>query len=166
MRQALLLLWPHKVLKQENAEVTEFGEELDKKLVVMASVMRAANGVGIAAPQAGLNEQICIAMIDGKMQELINPKLDFAEDPITSKEGCLSVPGYNDFVKRFNKIGVTFKDKEGTSKYMELEGANAVVVQHELDHLNGVVFVDKLSNMKKDFALARVNKLRRKYGWN
>lgn len=165
MKRMLLSLWPSPELRAENAKVEDFNDQLKEEVKTLTVLMKAAQGIGIAAPQAGLNKQIFIASLSGGDKVFINPMVEFIEHPIKSKEGCLSVPGFYDVVDRYRNIGIKFQNEDGESQYQEFEGADAVIVQHELDHLEGIVFVDKMSSFKKGMAMSKVKKLKRRLGW-
>ncbi len=146
---------PFPVLKKQTAPVTEFGPELKKLVQDMAETMYAAPGVGLAANQIGVSLQVAVIDITPKEEEkaelivLVNPRIVNAEGEQVGEEGCLSVIDYATNVKRFEKIQVEAQDIEGKPLNFVAEGFLARVIQHELDHLGGKIFVDRLSTLKR-----------------
>jgi peptide deformylase len=107
--------------------------------------MRKANGIGLAAPQLGISQRVCvIAPHDFKPTALINPTIIKAEGEQIGQEGCLSIPGLYGDVKRYDYIELEAMDRKGRVMVYELEGLPARVAQHELDHLDGILFIDKV----------------------
>lgn len=136
---------PADVLRTKAAEVTAIGKDVDQLIDRMISTMFEANGIGLAAPQIGVSSRvIVIAPGDEKPIPLINPVITQAEGEIIGQEGCLSIPGLYGDVKRFAKIEVEAYDRKGRPIKYEMEGLAARVVQHEVDHLEGVLFIDKV----------------------
>ena len=109
----------------------------------MASIMKKASGVGIAAPQVGVSERVIVISPSGKSIALINPVITKSEGEQIGEEGCLSIPGLYGDVPRAQFVEVEALDKRGNAVTYEMEGFAARVVQHEIDHLDGVMFVDK-----------------------
>jgi len=149
-----------KLLKFGNPKLREMSEHVYKKDIKtkeikdliqdMMDTMRSANGVGIAAPQIGVNKRIAIVTINEKLKVLINPVIV----PITDKtqgfwEGCLSVPDMRGWVERPKLIIVYWLDEEGKSHHMETNSFLAAVFQHEIDHLDGKLYIDKVGDNKK-----------------
>ena len=138
------------VLRAVSKDVKSFDKKLKKLAKQMREAMVKAKGIGIAAPQVGINLRIFLVTLDiGKKSEscfaMVNPKITkFSEETDIEEEGCLSLPGVYGKVERPSSITVEFFDIEGSRYVLELEGLNARVVQHENDHLDGVLFVDKL----------------------
>lgn len=145
---------PFPALKKKAEKVREFGPELKKLVEDMAETMYAAPGVGLAANQIGVSLQVAVIDLTPKDEErhlivLINPRIVHAEGEQIDEEGCLSVVDCVGNVKRFDKIQVEAQDLEGNPLNFEAEGFFARVIQHELDHLNGKIFVDHLSSLKR-----------------
>ena len=138
------------ILRTVSTKVKSFDKKLKKLAKQMLDAMIKANGIGIAAPQVGINLRIFIVTLDiGKESEvcfaMVNPKiLKFSEETDVAEEGCLSLPGVFGKVERPSSITVEFFDIEGSRHVLGLKGLNARVVQHENDHIDGVLFVDKL----------------------
>lgn len=136
---------PHPVLRQVATEVTEVSRKTDKLIDEMIRMMKKANGVGLAAPQAGVGKRvIVIAPMDMKPTPLINPVLVEKEGEMVGQEGCLSIPGLYGDVVRFARVVVEAHDRKGKPVAYEMEGMAARVVQHEIDHLDGILFTDKV----------------------
>lgn len=136
---------PAPVLRQKAQEVVKISKKVGFLLDDMLRIMRKANGVGLAAPQLGLLQRIIvIAPDDMRPTALINPRIVKMEGEQIGQEGCLSIPGLYGDVKRAQYIEVEAIDRKGRELTYELEGMPARVVQHEVDHLDGVLFIDKV----------------------
>ena len=136
---------PAPVLRQTAAEVAKVSKKTMLLLDDMARIMRKANGVGLAAPQLGILQRvIVIAPDDMRPTGLINPRIVKAEGEQVGQEGCLSIPGLYGDVKRYDYIEVEAIDRKGREVTFELEGMPARVAQHEIDHLDGILFIDKV----------------------
>jgi peptide deformylase len=134
-----------------NGQLSKFPDEIkiskktDFTINEMMRIMRKAHGIGLAAPQVGLSQRlIVIAPPDYKPTALINPKIIKAEGEQIGQEGCLSIPGLYGDVKRFEYVEVEAMDRKGRELIFELDGLAARVVQHEIDHLDGILFIDKV----------------------
>ena len=138
------------ILRTVSEPVRVFDKKLKKLVKQMIEAMHRYEGIGIAAPQIGINERIFITTINcyKKNQreiEMINPEiLEISEDLVESEEGCLSLPGRNDKIHRHPWLTVRFQDKEGIWNEMKLVDLDAIIVQHELDHLNGGLYIDRI----------------------
>jgi len=158
-----LVIWPSSLLINENKKIEVFDEDLEFRVQVLIKLMGISRGVGIAAPQAGLNEQIFIAMINNMATEFINPEIIHREGEVHSNEGCLSIPNYRDTLIRSAEVVVAYNDRKGNRLTLEAKGMEAIVLQHETDHLNGKVFVDHLSTMKRAIAMRKISKFKKKF---
>lgn len=157
-----IVIWPHKVLSTPTQPVTDFGPALDKLLEEMAESMKEAEGIGIAANQVG--ESLRVAWVgreDGTFFEIVNPELLTKEGPVELEDGCLSVPGEWAKCPRFHKVLVKYQDRKGQWHELAAEGRLAHVLQHEIDHLDGHVFVDHLSSLKRTLILDKMKKLQK-----
>ncbi|MBS4193933.1 peptide deformylase [Lederbergia citri] len=137
---------PSGILEQKCEQVTEFETELHQLLDDMYETMIAADGVGLAAPQIGIRKQIAVIEVDeeeGRL-ELINPKIVGRNGEQTDIEGCLSFPGLYGTVSRFYTITVKAKNRYGEDFTLTADEYLARVIQHEMDHLNGVLFTSKI----------------------
>ncbi|HVG63371.1 MAG TPA: peptide deformylase [Hyalangium sp.] len=157
-----IVIWPHKVLTSATQPVTDFGPALQKLLDEMAEAMKEAKGIGIAANQVG--EPLRMALVgreDGTFFEIINPQMLERSGEVTWEEGCLSVPDVWEKVKRYQKVKVRYQDKTGQWHEVEADGKLAHVFQHEVDHLDGHVFVEHLSSLKRSLIQERMKKLQK-----
>lgn len=131
----------------------------------MAHTMYDAPGIGLAASQVDIHERVVVIDLSDEMNELlvlINPEIVWASDEIqTYEEGCLSVPGVYDEVKRAAEIKVQFLDLNGDAQSMDADGLLSVCIQHEIDHLNGKVFVERLSSLKQSRIRTKIAKQKR-----
>lgn len=163
--------FPEPVLKKKAKEVENFDDTLRELVKNMLYTMYKAPGVGLAAPQVfhsiralvmdtsfkrdelesstEENPQYSLTDLDPKI--IINPVITEKEGEIVYEEGCLSVPGIYEKVKRFNKITLEYQNEFGNKLSLEAEGFMAVCIQHEIDHLNGIVFLERLSALKRQF---------------
>ncbi|MEA2552388.1 MAG: peptide deformylase [Fimbriimonadaceae bacterium] len=136
---------PDPVLRQKAAEVPKVSKKILKLIDDMMRSMKMANGIGLAAPQLGHLHRIIVIAPDGmKPTALINPRVTLKEGEQTGLEGCLSIPGLYGEVKRAAKVEVEALDRQGREVVYEMEGMPARVVQHEIDHLDGILFIDKV----------------------
>ena len=135
------------VLRQTAAEVTKIDKKLIKLLKDMAETMYAADGVGLAAPQIGVSKRIVVIDVSDGIIEMINPVIVNKEGSVVGGEGCLSVPEYEGEVERAEKVECEFTDRSGKRYLIETDGLLAIAIQHELDHLDGVLFIDKAQSI-------------------
>jgi len=132
------------ILRKPTLPIKEITAGTLRLLDDMLDTMHKYFGVGLAAPQVGISKQVIVIEFDEKVYELINPVLLASEGEIITEEGCLSFPGVWGDVKRFDKVTVKTLNREGEEYNIDAEGKLAVILQHEIDHLNGEVFVDKV----------------------
>lgn len=136
---------PDPVLRKVAAPVERIDKKIDEFISTMVNSMKAANGVGLAAPQLGKSLRIIvIAPAGSKPMVLINPVITAMEGEAIGEEGCLSIPGLYGDVKRAHKVTVEANDRRGKPMAYEMEGMAARIVQHEVDHLEGILFIDKV----------------------
>nr|WP_315042348.1 peptide deformylase [uncultured Moraxella sp.] len=158
-----ILTYPDPRLRTIAKPVTTFDEKLHTLIDDMFETMYAAKGIGLAATQ--IDEHIQLIVMDlseegDKPQVFINPKVTpLVEEQFTYEEGCLSVPDYYDKIDRPKRVKIESLDKDGNPVKIETEGMLAVCIQHEMDHLNGKLFVDYLSKLKQDRARDKVRKV-------
>ena len=139
-----------KVAKKVNPK--EISEPLFQQLIDdMFETMYAAPGVGLAAPQVNVSKRMFVMDVQDEEHEpavVINPKIELAEEEVEMTEGCLSVPGYVGEITRYRKVAVSGLDRNGQKIRLEGEGLYAQCLQHEIDHLNGVLYIDKAKNVR------------------
>ncbi len=155
--------YPDPVLLQIAKPVTVFDERLRRLLDDMAETMYAAPGVGLAAPQVGVSLRAIVVDASPRdtnahLLKLINPEVVFSEGHSVCEEGCLSVPGYTAEVVRPAKIRVEAFNEYGKPVTIETETFLATVIQHEIDHLNGVLFIDHLGRLRRDIVKKKLKK--------
>lgn len=147
-----LVFHPNDILRADNKNVVNFGDpSLTELIINMVETMEANNGIGIAAPQIGKNLQICIIHTEDGPLPLINPVIthqSFRKE--WGEEGCLSIPHVFGDVKRHKSIQVKAQTPTGEEFEFKAEDLFARVIQHEVDHLNGVLFIDKAKNIRED----------------
>lgn len=165
-----VLIYGHPTLRKISEDITFDFPELDKFIKDLWQTMDEADGVGLAAPQVGKN--IRIFVVDGNpfvdmdpdckgfRKVFINAHIqERSGDDICRNEGCLSVPGIHEDVKRKNKIRITYMDEQGGKHEEEYEGIKAWIIQHEYDHLEGIIFTDHLSPLKKRILKNKLNNI-------
>ncbi|GAB6157372.1 peptide deformylase [Desulfotomaculum varum] len=137
------------VLREKAKPVKEITPNILKLLDNMADTMYAAKGVGLAAPQIGVSKRVIVVDVGEGLVELINPEILEASGQVTDTEGCLSVPGMIGEVARADKLTVKGLNRQGKEVVYRVKGFMARAFQHEIDHLEGIIFVDKASNLRK-----------------
>lgn len=166
-----IIVAPDPRLKQKSAPVETITPEILRLIDDMFDTMYEAGGIGLAAVQVGVHLRILVVDVeqreeDGRVKPLvfINPEiLSDSEEENIYREGCLSFPGQYSEVTRPQSIRLRYLTREGKSEEIEATGLLATCLQHEIDHLNGVVFVDHLSSVKRDIILRRLKKLKREH---
>lgn len=159
-----ILTYPDQTLRQPTSELENIDGEVQKKIDEMAATMYQAPGVGLAAIQVGWDKSVLIYDIapsdqNPSLQVLINPRIVDQEGEILSEnEGCLSVPEFRADVKRYASVLVEGVDREGRPVQIEAEGIQAIVLQHEIDHLKGKLFIDHISALKRELYTRRMKK--------
>jgi len=162
-----ILRYPHPMLSERCQEVFEITEETKKLIEDMAETMYDANGVGLAACQVGVPERVIVLDVspvdpEQKLFALINPEIVSKEGEIDHEEGCLSVPEFSDNVKRSVQVCVKGVSPEGNEVEIRCEGILAIALQHEIDHLNGVLILDRVSRLKREIYRNRLKKEKKK----
>jgi peptide deformylase len=165
-----ILRYGDAVLHARARPVERFDEELHALLSDMTETMYAAPGVGLAAPQIGVPLRVCVIDVtvgkkSGELHEIVNPEMVVCEGIQMEEEGCLSLPGFNATVVRPTRAVVRGFDRDGKPKTIDGTGLLARALQHELDHLDGAIFVDRLRGIKRDVIVRKVHKLRRSGKW-
>ena len=159
-----ILEFPDPRLRTRAQPVTEFDAALATLIDDLLETMYAAPGIGLAATQVDVHQRVIVIDISDDRTgavTLVNPEILAREGEATTEEGCLSVPGIFDEVKRAAKIRVRFQDRTGAAQERDYEDILAVCIQHELDHLEGKLFVDYLSNLKRERIRKKLDKERK-----
>ncbi len=163
---------PNAVLKKKADSVAKVDAETLKLMDDMLDTMYAADGIGLAAPQVGVSTRVIVMDLDqqrgddippeqkrGKPLYFVNPEITWkSEEQRTYNEGCLSIPGQYADVERPDKIRVKFLDRDGKAQEIEADGLLATCLQHEIDHIDGILFIDHLSTLKRDMILRKLKK--------
>ena len=174
---------PQAVLKKSAQHVSAITADIRQLVDDMTDTMYAARGIGLAAPQVGVSQRVIIMDVDqrradgsdhddenanddddtppikGKVQVFINPEVVWeSEESNVYEEGCLSIPGQYAPVERPKQVRVTYMDLDGKTQEIEADGLLATCLQHEIDHINGVLFTDHLSSLKRDMLLRKLKK--------
>ena len=148
-------------LRLKGKPVDSFGKYLHELLDDLAHTMRDAPGVGLAAPQLGEAMQACVVEVEGQLYELVNPKIIRAAGDDRDLEGCLSIPGYVAYVTRHERVWVVAQDRQGKKFKVAGSGLLGRALQHELDHLDGKLYIDYLDSMDELMAVGAVERGRR-----
>jgi peptide deformylase len=175
-----ILTYPNPFLRKKCAPVEEIDGEVLRLLDDMAETMYEAHGVGLAASQIGVDKRVVVVDISPKypetdeeeeagegekveydgpgLLELINPEIISSEGEVVAEEACLSIPGFTSDVKRKQKVRIEAYNREGDLMEIEAEDLLARVFQHEIDHLDGVLFIDRLSRLKRELLKRKIEK--------
>ncbi len=162
-----ILIAPDPRLREVSKPVDGVDDDLRALMDDMLETMYEANGIGLAAIQVGVPKRVIVMDLAGEGEDpapryFVNPQiLDPSDDTGPYQEGCLSVPDFYDDVERPLRCRISYLDYDGTAREEDAEGLFAVCVQHEMDHLNGVLFVDHLSRLKRDRILKKLKKEQR-----
>ena len=158
-----ILVYPAPELKKKSLPVEELSEDLECLLDDMTETLRDADGVGLAAPQVGRNIRVLIVDVplpeseEREFYELINPEIVYSKGFQMGEEGCLSVPGFFANIRRKNHVRVSALDREGKPFTIDADGMLSRVLQHEIDHLDGILFFDRLRQLKRDILVKQIN---------
>ena len=162
--------WPDPVLARRGENVTVFDESLETLVEEMFESMYAAQGIGLAAPQIAISKRITVIDVSFRKDPadklaLINPEVIHVEGKQTEEEGCLSLPEIREKVNRAARVRVRAQNVKG--EWFEVEGDEllARALQHEIDHLDGVLFIDRLSRLKRELVLRKIRKLQKNGEW-
>ena len=138
------------LLRKKSRVVDSYDEKLHQLLDDMVETLHYVGGLGLAAPQVGVLKRVCIVEYDGELYELVNPTLVKSSGKCVDNEGCLSVVGFRGLVERPEKIDVEYFDRNGVKRKQHAEGYFARVFLHEMDHLDGILFADKMIKKLRD----------------
>jgi len=165
-----ILKYPDPILSQPGEPVTEFNAELRKLVADMFETTYANQGIGLAAPQVGVSKRVTTIDVSmGKNPKdklvLINPEITFSEGKLYEEEGCLSFPDIREKVVRAAKVRIRAQDEKG--KWFEMDGEDllARAMQHEIDHLDGVLFLFRMSALKRSLNLRKIRKMQADGEW-
>ena len=162
--------YPEPVLSQPGEPVTEFDKDLKKLVDDMFETMYTSQGIGLAAPQVAVSKRVTVIdLSQGKDPEqklvLVNPEVIFREGKQYEEEGCLSFPEIREKVQRAAKVKIRAQDLNG--KWFEMDGEELLsrAFQHEIDHLDGMLFIFRMSSLKRDLVLRKIRKMQREGTW-
>jgi peptide deformylase len=155
--------YPDKILKVKTADITDIDTGIRQLIDDMIDTMHVARGIGLAANQVGVSKRLCVIDLSLKDEKsplivLLNPVIAAREGMIEGEEGCLSIPGYMTTLKRAEKIFVKGINSEGKEIELEADALLARALQHEIDHLDGLLFIDRMSPIKREFFKRRYKK--------
>ncbi len=163
-----ILKFPDPFLKTKAEPVEKVDAEIGKLISDMIDTMYGARGIGLAAVQVGVAKRVVVLDVPDDDEEkrergrnlmaLINPEIISSEGEMVYEEGCLSVPGFTADVTRAEKVVVKALDREGRPVELEAEGLPAIAIQHEIDHLDGTLFIDRLSRIKREIIKRKIKK--------
>ena len=162
-----LVYAPDPILKKESLEIPQVDDHHRKLIKEMYEVMYKANGVGLAAPQVGENLRIFIIDAGAREEEkkpitMINPRLlSLGNEIVPYEEGCLSFPDHFAEIDRPDELTIEYIDENNNKKKLITNGFASRIIQHELDHLNGILFVDHLSRLKRDIIIRKMKKFKK-----
>ena len=157
-------------LETESMPITRFDQEIKTLAEDMLETMYSAPGIGLAAAQVGVNLRLMVIDITGGEEQghqiiFTNPEIREQEGTQEAEEGCLSIPGFTAIIERPNKVHVVGQDLEGNPQELDAEGILARVVCHEIDHLDGILYLDHASILKRDLIKRKIRKLIRSGEW-
>lgn len=160
-----ILIWPDPILKQKARPAAQVDDTLRTLIQDMFETMYSAEGVGLAAPQVGVLQRVIVLdtrprQPESKPLAMINPEIIAMEGKTVYAEGCLSIPGESEDVERAEVVTVKYLDPEGQEQTLRCDGLLAIAVQHESDHLDGIVFVEHISGLKRELIRKRMKRLK------
>jgi peptide deformylase len=162
-------IFPDDVLKRRAEPVAAVDDEARRLLDDMAETMYHSNGIGLAAPQVGVSLRVLVVDVPADIDDgthasglvyVVNPRIIAREGSVTLSEGCLSFPELYVDVKRAERVRVAYLDRDGAGKVVDADGLLSVCLQHEIDHLDGILFTDRLGPVSRRLALREFDKLR------
>jgi len=165
-----IIKYPDPILQKPTEPVTEFNAELQSLVDDMFESMYAAQGIGLAAPQIGISKRLTVIDLSFKKNPeekivLINPKIIHKEGKQNEEEGCLSLPEIREKVSRATKVRVQAQDVHGNPFEMDGEELLARAFQHEIDHLDGILFIFRVSALKRDLLMRKIRKMQKNGEW-
>lgn len=162
-----IVLYPDPILREKCEPVTEITDEIRALIDDMTQTMYDAPGIGLAASQVGSRHRVIIVDVGddeetgrrSRLYQIINPEIIETAGSVESEEGCLSIPDIRESVKRSRSITVQGLDPDGKTIKIEAEGLLSICLQHEIDHLDGILFIDRISRLKRELVKSRLKKL-------
>lgn len=155
-----ILTYPDHRLFLKAYEVVDFGDDLKMMVDRMFLTMKLNDGIGLAAPQVNIQKRVIVIAFDSYNLTLINPSILSKSEATTGiDEGCLSVPSVRGFVKRNQSIKITYKDLNGKELFLEASGLLSICIQHEIDHLNGVIYLNRMTDLKRYMTIKKYHKV-------
>lgn len=176
MARLPIVVAPDPVLKRKAHEVGAVDDELRKQIDDMMETMYDGNGIGLAAPQVGISNRVLVLDVKQREHEsgvpqpvepmhFVNPEIIWSsEERNVYNEGCLSIPEHYAEIERPKKVRVKYVDYDGKQQELEADGLLATCLQHEIDHLDGILFIDYLSQLKRNIILRKVKKMMKEQG--
>jgi peptide deformylase len=165
-----IVKYPEPVLSQPGEPITEFNDELRKLVADMFETTYASQGIGLAAPQVGVSKRLTVIDVSmGKDPKdrlvLVNPEIISSDGKLYEEEGCLSFPDIREKIVRAAKVRIRAQNEHG--KWFEMDGEELLArcMQHEIDHLNGMLFIFRMSGLKRDLNLRKIRKMQREGTW-
>ncbi len=164
MAKKKILTIPDPILRKISQPVNKVDKEIKNLMDDMLETMYGAPGIGLAAVQIGILKRVIVIDLSKENEKknpifIVNPEIIFKSDDLVSyEEGCLSIPNQFAEIKRPNTCKIKFLNYEGEQKELKADGLLATCIQHEIDHINGVLFIDYLSKLKKDLIIKKVKK--------
>ena len=155
-------IYPSPILRKKCSKVEAIDFSINKLLDEMLILMKANDGVGLAANQAGVNQAVVVINTPEKIYKMINPRITKKKGRINFDEGCLSFPELSLSIRRAKEVWVSFQDEQAREVDLKAEGVLAVILQHEIDHINGILFIDRVSfwqRLKISSKLREIKKL-------
>ena len=148
--------FPDPILRKPCEPIRDFDARLEALVKdLIATMKRQPHGIGIAAPQIGVAKQVAIVDVSARIPQaqrliLVNPKIVALSDEKASREGCMSLPDYTANLKRYDSVHLKWQNEKGESQERIFGGIEGICIQHEVDHLNGVLFLDRVTSLKRD----------------
>ena len=155
-------IWPDPILRKKCKNIAQVDSDVRELLDKMYYLMKKGDGAGLAATQVGLDISLVVIETADKLFKLANPRILKKEGSIVLQEGCLSFPGLMLSIKRANKVWVSALDETGNPLDIEAEGVLSVIFQHEIDHINGILFIDRIPMWKKILITLRLRRIKRR----
>lgn len=158
--------YPDEILKRKASSVAEIDGEIQRLIDDMIETMYASNGIGLAAPQVGVSQRLIVVDTSPRQPNqsliiMINPQIISKEGEILSEEGCLSLPGFITKLKRDERVLVRGLDRKGKEIEIQAEGLLARAIQHEIDHLDGILLIDRISPLKRELFRKKYQKTKK-----